>query len=318
MISKRQFLKFTAAGAMTVGLGINPVLANVKRLVFIHGRAQENRSPIMLKEAWLAALQRGGHANRLTLPTIVDVSFPYYGDELAKLSAESNVPLTSEPHPKGALDDDGFLEFQFQIADEIRKGANVSDEQVEAELGPQPTPKGPLNWGWVQAILRAVDKHAGGVSQQALELFTRDVFLYTTRAGVREEIDSIVAAALTEEPTVIVGHSLGSVVAYSVLRSDRRKLNIPLLVTVGCPLGIRPIRDQFRPLKSPSPVLTWKNAFDRRDVVALYPLDATNFPIVPAVSNFAGVKNHTKNRHGIDGYLDDTSVAQWILGELGA
>jgi hypothetical protein len=42
------------------------------------------------------------------------------------------------------------------------------------------------------------------MSQTALEVFTRDVFLYTTRAGVRDEIDRIVASAMTEQPTVVV------------------------------------------------------------------------------------------------------------------
>jgi hypothetical protein len=50
----------------------------------------------------------------------------------------------------------------------------------------------------------------GGMNQMALELVTRDVFLYITKAGVRDEIDAVVAAKLTEQPTVVVGHSLGA------------------------------------------------------------------------------------------------------------
>src|SRR5260370_5891237 len=171
---------------------------------------------------------------------------------------------------------------------------------------------------WVQAVLRAIDKHGGGMSQGALEKFTRDVFVYTTRAGVRDEIDGIVAAALTDQPTVVVGHSLGSVVAYSVLVTHRRPLRVPLYVTVGCPLGIRAIRDQFRPLKFPLPVKSWYNAFDTRDVVALNPLDRSNFPVNPAVVNYSSVRNQTDNRHGIVGYLNDREVATQILTGLGA
>src|SRR4029450_4080928 len=117
---------------------------------------------------------------------------------------------------------------------------------------------------------RPCDKYGGAMSRAAIESFSRDVFLYTTRADVREEIDRIVANSLTEKPTVMVGHSLGSVVGYSVLRSDRRLLHIPLYLTVGCPLGIRAIRDQFRPLQYPLPVKEWFNAFDTRDVVGLH------------------------------------------------
>jgi hypothetical protein len=101
-----------------------------------------------------------------------------------------------------------------------------------------------------------------------------------------------------------------------VLRADRRNLQIPLLVTVGSPLGIRPIRDQFRPLKYPSPVGAWYNAYDDRDLVALYPLDRDNFPVTPEIENFAEVMNHTDNRHGIAGYLDNAEVARRIVDGL--
>ena len=76
------------------------------------------------------------------------------------------------------------------------------------------------------------------------------------------------------------------------------------------------MRDQFRPLRSPPPVEAWYNAFDDRDVVALYPLDAANFPVQPSIENYGAVKNHTANRHGIVGYLDDPNVAKRILGAM--
>jgi hypothetical protein len=51
---------------------------------------------------------------------------------------------------------------------------------------------------------------------------------------------------------------------------------------------------------------------DERDVVALYPLDARNFKIDPAIENNTRVDNHTEIRHGIAGYLDDQHVARRI------
>jgi len=109
---------------------------------------------------------------------------------------------------------------------------------------------------------------------------------------------------------------LGTVVAYSVLCTDRRSLQVPLFATVGSPLAVRAIGDQFRPLRSPAPVSAWYNAFDPRDVVALYPLDASNFPVQPAIVNYGNVKNSTDNRHGIVGYLDDREVAKRVLDAL--
>ena len=58
---------------------------------------------------------------------------------------------------------------------------------------------------------------------------------------------------------------------------------------------------------------------DQRDVVALYPLDATSLPLDPsdpAVENKLDVRNKTENRHGIAGYLDDQEVARRIHAAL--
>jgi hypothetical protein len=83
-------------------------------------------------------------------------------------------------------------------------------------------------------------------------------------------------------------------------------------------LAVRAVRDLLRPLSYPAPVGGWYNAFDTRDVVSLYPLDGANFPVQPAVENHAAVRNHTDNRHGIAGYLDDAEVARRVLDALGA
>lgn len=243
---------------------------------------------------------------------------PFYGDLLERFTGEFGIPLVSDVTSRGSAIDDEFLVFQAEFAESLRVGAGITDAQVDAEYGAEPSPRGPLNWKWVQAILRAIDKNSPGMGKTSLETFTRDVFLYTTRSGVRDAIDAVVARALSEQPTLIVSHSLGTVVAYSVLRRDLRPLQIPLLVTLGSPLGVRAVRDPLRPLTYPVPVRGWYNAFDKRDVVSLYPLDGTNFPIQPAIENNASVRNHTDNRHGIVGYLDDRSVAGRILDALAA
>jgi hypothetical protein len=320
MMQRRALLKTAAALAVSSAMGSLASRARAERstrLLFVHGRGQQGLDPVQLKSEWLATLKTGAAAAGRAMPDDVDVAFPFYGDTLDTFTRQFDIPLTSDMQSRGSPLDDEFLVFQAEFAEAVRQRAGVTDAQIDAEYGDNPQPRGPLNWSWVQAILRAIDRHGGGMSQKTLETFTRDVFLYTTRAGVRDEIDRIVAATLTDRPTVVVGHSLGSVVAYSVLRSDRRALRVPLFVTVGSPLAVRAVRDQFRPLRSPSPVAAWYNAFDTRDVVALYPLDAQNFPVQPAIENNAGVRNRTDNRHGIVGYLDNADVARRIVDALG-
>lgn len=317
MVSRRAVLQL-AISLAAAGNGVVPVLARAEQaanLLLVHGRGQAGRRPSDIQAEWMATLQAGARAIGKSIAATIDVAFPYYGDVLDHYAQQVELPLTTDIQARGVRQNDEFLVFQAQFAEAIRQKAGITDEQVDAEYGSNPKPRGPLNWEWVQAILRAIDKHGGGFNQATLEAFTRDVFIYTTRAGVRDEIDRIVAAQLTEQPTVIIAHSLGSVVAYSILRNDRRALRVPLFVTVGSPLAVRAVRDQFRPLRSP-PVAAWFNAFDTRDVVALYPLDKANFPISPAVENYDQVKNPTDNRHGIVGYLNDAEVARRVVGAL--
>lgn len=317
-MKRRELLRITAT-ALAIGLAgrVLPLQGSaVRRIVFIHGRDQQRRDPEVLKRSWLEALRRGADSLGRTLPDDLDVTFPFYGDVLDRFASDFDIPLTSEIQARGQVDEE-FLVFQAEFAESIRQQAGITDAEVDAEYGNNPTPRGPLNWQWVQATLRAIDRKSGGMSQGALERFTRDVYLYVTRAGVRDAIDQIVIDKLGDQPTLVVSHSLGTVVAYSVLRRDQRAQHIPLLVTLGSPLAVRSVRDQFRPLKYPEAVGDWYNAFDTRDVVSLYPLDGANFRVDGSIENNSTVRNHTDNRHGIDGYLDDANVARRILDGLG-
>ncbi len=312
---RRSFLLTSVASALATSAKHAASQERCK-LLFIHGRAQQGKDKERLKAQWLEALRRGAAATSRTLSDDLEVDFPFYGNTLDDLTRQFEVPLTPDIQTKGAAVDNEFLQFQAAIAEDLRKGVGITDAQIDAEYGANPKTKGPENWEWVQAILRTLDKHGGGLSQAVIETFMRDVFLYTTRSGVRNEVDRIVRNSLSTSPTVIVSHSLGTVVAYNVLRSDPRSLEIPLFITLGSPLGIRAIRNEFRPLRHPESVRYWYNAFDQRDVVALYALDELNFPIQPKIHNDQSINNHTRNRHGIDGYLDSPTIVARILNAL--
>ena len=70
------------------------------------------------------------------------------------------------------------------------------------------------------------------------------------------------------------------------------------------------------PLAKPAGVKNWQNAFDKRDVVALLPLDGSTWRIEPRIENLGGVDNFTGNRHGISGDLDDATAARWMAKAL--
>ena len=286
------------------------------RILLIHGRSQGGKDPVALKNEWLGALDKGMNKAGLSLPAGVQIDFPYYGNRLDEFVRQFELPADSAIVPKGSPAFDEFAAFRLEVADEMRQRAGITDAQVQAELpSGVPVEKGPQNWAWVQAIVRLLDRKLPDVSQGTIEVFLRDVFLYTKRTVVQHAINEIVSGDLTAETTVVVGHSLGSVIGYNVLRAATK--NVKVYVTVGSPLGIRAIRRTLGPIGNPLLKKDcWYNAYDRRDIVALYPLDVANFDVNPAIVNNGGIDNSTDNRHGIVGYLDDVTVAKTIHTEL--
>ena len=282
------------------------------RLILIHGRDQQGNDPAELKRAWLAALDVGLSEAGLPALKTTDIEFPFYGDELEKLVKEVDTPLINEVLAKGGVTDIHASDFRGRLLQEIATSAGVTPEQINAEYNGVATEKGPLNWEWVQAILRALDTTPIGAA--TIDRFTRDVYVYLTYPAVQAAVNKIVASSLTEEPCVVVAHSLGSIITYRLLRDLTCQAKVKRLITVGSPLGVNAIRDLIKPpaLANPDGLTEWFNAYDPRDVVALRPLDKQTWNISPLITNKGDVDNHTTNRHGIGGYLDDATVARWI------
>lgn len=291
----------------------------MNRLVLVHGRAQEAKDPRELKWTWVQALTDGLSKSGLSLPVdFDDIGFPYYGDLLDQLVyGGSHNTADIQVISRGRPDDNDELRFKLQVLDALREKAKLSDDKVRQAAGDPTVERGPLNWEWVQAILRGFDTYVPGMSGTAVNLFTHDVYLYLKRPGVRDEVDNIVRNEIPDnQDCVVVGHSLGTVVTYSILRRDETRLNVPQYVTLGSPLALDVIQDCFEPVRFPGCVRHWYNAMDERDVVALYPLESPYFNVTPRIANKSDVDNFTRNRHGIAGYLSDKDVAKKIFDAL--
>lgn len=299
-----------------------------RQLVLVHGRAQQEKQPGALKTEWLDALDAGLAKSGLRLPIGEgDVRFPYYGDTLAQLVNGVSPEVAAAIVVRGEAAADDERRFVRSILLETQQQLGIGDAELAAVAGPGVLERGPLNWEWLQGILRAIDRRVPYGSGASIALFTNDVYNYLRNDAVRQDIEAGVSAALTPGvETVVVGHSLGSVITYNLLRreGEARGWRVPLYVTVGSPLGVTVIREtlkSFATTRCPLCVTRWFNAMDTRDVVALYPLAPQHFPLdpaEPAIDNHTGVHNRTENRHGISGYLDDERVAWEIYEALTA
>lgn len=298
----------------------------MRQLVFVHGRAQENKDSIALKAEWIDALKEGLGKSNLDLPIDEhDIRFPFYGDTLYEMTNGKSADEAARVIVRGENADDDEKHFTRAIMEEIRQKAGITEARLAEISGQDVVTKGVQNWEWFQTFLQAVDRFVPFGSGASIALFTSDVYQYLKNSNIRETIDTGVTNALTPGvDTVVVAHSLGTVVAYNLLRQQGhlQGWKVPLLVTLGSPLAIEEIRrtlKNFAPTRCPECVSNWFNAMDDRDVVALYPLNSKHFPLdpaKPAIHNKVDVRNKTSNRHGIAGYLDDAEVAKRIYTAL--
>ena len=300
----------------------------MRQLVLIHGRSQQGKDAAALKAEWLDALGEGLAKNGLSLPIPEpDVRFPFYGNTLDQMVSGRSADEAADVIIKGVEDDDAQKRFISAVLEEVRKHAGITEQELAEEAGQDVVAKGPSNWEWLQAVVRAIDKHVPYGSGAAIALATNDVYQYLRNTAIRQDIDRGVGAAIKPKlQTVVVSHSLGTVVAYNLLRQQGtgQHWQVPLFITLGSPLAVTEIRNavrSFGPTRCPECVGAWFNAFDERDIVALRTLDPPSFPLdptEPAIHNKRDVRNRTTNRHGIAGYLDDPEVAKRIHEALTA
>ncbi|MBI5094889.1 MAG: S8 family peptidase [Candidatus Hydrogenedentes bacterium] len=166
-----------------------------------------------------------------------------------------------------------------------------------------------------------------------LEPFLRlqqDINAYLFQPKTRAAINERVLRHLEPSagPYLIVAHSLGSVIAYVLLRDiaagkypEYRALEVPTLITIGSPLGV--LKPWMKKLTGkpaiPTMVRTWGNLYDFYDCVAADGEIANDYPGVKGQS-VTDTKVVNKDRkiiifpssHSATGYLETPEVRQFV------
>ncbi|MFI9051403.1 hypothetical protein [Streptomyces sp. NPDC053427] len=189
-----------------------------------------------------------------------------------------------------------WLRDMVHLADALAE----SERTAEAALGEEPLHEAlPPSGAAGKAVFRLLVRHTfkavhayffGGDGPAIREVFKKAL----------EGVDG--------GPVVVVGHGLGSVVAYEVLAELTREVR--LLVTVGSPLAITQVQDQLaRPPAIPPGVLAWRNASDLRDPVALgHTLRSAYTPRDRVLDLLVG--NDSPNHHHITQYLAHRQIGE--------
>lgn len=279
------------------------------RVILIHGRDQQGKSSDSLLEIWKEALDVGLSEAGLGSLRDHDFRLPFYGDRLVEIVEQIRLATPNGVTTKGEAPALTHMEaFQVALLQEL-----IPEEQLLS------SPTAPVEKGFQNTVVaHLLAKVADGSpwSKDFLALFTEDVSVYLNNGFASAQINDIVRREIPSEPCVVVGHSLGSVVAYRVLQEMGNSANVVRFITLGSPLGLNAIRNVLRPLSVPKCVRSWLNVYDSRDIVSLHPLDKARWDVIPNIENVALDKNHMSNRHGISGYLDYPEVARAISQAL--
>ena len=116
--------------------------------------------------------------------------------------------------------------------------------------------------------------------------------------------------------------ALGTIITYDVLSEAAfADFDIPLLITLGCPLGIENVQKRLRngkgrPNPTPRAARAWTNFGDRFDPVAIERTLRDEFSPADFVRD-ESVNNPARNNHDLTGYLSIPLVRTAILTAVG-
>lgn len=250
-------------------------------IALVHGIAQEQRSADALEAEWIPSLAGGlrnaGFADLADLlwrhqrPGSLTIRMAFYGNEFIRQGSQG-----VDESQSFELDDAVIDELASEWLNNALGSSNPRDAgNAEMELAA-------VNSGRErQGVMRGVSLLANGLDR--VPWMTRgglavagkfnkaltQVGAYLSDSTLRSKIHSRVGAVIDEDTKVVISHSLGSVVAYEILRN--RSSPIPLFITLGSPLALRAVRSRLQCEPTYPAVRKWVNLVDPDDVVAARP-----------------------------------------------
>lgn len=289
----------------------------MNRVLCVHGIGQQGKGENLLHLEWSAALRDGmllAGCPRDQLPGPDDVTCVYYGDVFRPPGRQLG---PEEPWLTAAdtdQDDIDLLMAWWQSAAEADDGVIGPADRTLVR-----TPNS------AQSALRALSgsRFFSGLADRVVLFDLQQVRRYLTDPQVRATVRGRLEAAVDDRSRIVVGHSLGSVVAYEALCAHP-EWPVRTLVTLGSPLGIRNyIFDRLQPEPLPGAggrpagiwpggITSWTNIADVSDVVAL----AKNLqPLFgPRVVNY--LVHNGSYAHDVKPYLTAKETGVAILAGL--
>lgn len=279
-------------------------------IIGVHGIMNQQLGRHQLITDWGPALADGleraaGH--RVPVP---DLDMVFYGDIF--------LPDRSTARNKGP-----FGQLTEFTADDVSalspfaaeaSGALASDPLLNEEPPAKGRTAVPLP---VQQLLRSLDRRFGSRKTSLLFLGElKQVRRYLLDPELKAQVDLRAGQVIADSGRVVIGHSLGSVVAFEFIR-QHPGYPVDLLLTLGSPLGLRTVRalmpdPGYGAESLPPNVARWVNLRDPGDPVACAG-DLGRF--WPGISDDSTVNNQG-DAHSVTRYLGKRQAGAAVLAAL--
>lgn len=249
------------------------------KIVGIHGIEHQYSGANLTGSQWLPALQDGLERAGVSLIKPDDFAMVFYGDLFrpSGMRGADIPPLSSNDVEKG-WETELLMAWWHEaaiLAKSNEKGADVLGEEPSI-IGPDFQGRGITPAVVQEALMQLLKsrffKFLGG--KKLLIFALKQVRQYLYDQEMKKAILERVSEKVSSDTRVLIGHSLGSVIAYESLCAHP-EWNVHTLVTLGSPIGIpKLIFDALTP-KPDNGVGTWPNVkqwyniADKGDIVAL-------------------------------------------------
>ncbi len=275
-----------------------------KVVLCIHGRSPKPPAEVLL-DGCRSAIVEGLNKNRQTGLGGAEVDMAYYADIFYPPLALDRDDEPYIPAQEGAL-----KRAEGKVFHKLRGWfENVFDTPFD----------------WLDKRTEVPSKLAGAVSGKAMADYAAYMQTPAVQAAVQQRLlDKIVSYKADE--IILVAHSMGSIVAYEVLRRLFAEpvylgTTVAHFITLGSPLGLTPVKTgvgETRGEKHRTPAAvtqSWTNFSDPKDFVCFdnhLKDDYKANDLGVRVKDFHVSNDYPGNPHKMYGYLRTPEFSEWL------
>ncbi|PPC00921.1 hypothetical protein SOI71_01530 [Acinetobacter pittii] len=290
------------------------------KIIFIHGMNQQNYTAHRLKEHWLKVFKLG----LKQMPCRVNIRdlhihMPFYGDLITKYQLSNQLdlntllpksffnnyfPINVHPSNPPTREHTPFVPLLRPSTDQTDKSfserlyltSQLVKDRVLKEL---------------VVLLNNFPK----LHESLIQQFLIETYMYLSNPEFMEEVHQRILKKMREdEDYIVVGHSLGSVIAFQLLSDPSYQFSVKRFITLASPLSFRVIQSKLpSPISRPSCIYgDWFNFYSQDDFLTAFPLCEAPFNFEPAIIN-QKIYTFANQPHEILGYLQHPSVIKAII-----